>query len=323
MGFEVNESGYLNTTTKFGCQTNWVELNRYCRHLKIKIQWEEGVAHVKIGGDTLNPRTLQKKLYDHVINNICIHSSELKLQGLFLNMKNIDDKISNTLHYNWNVNDQLVIFLVKARLSILPTNYTKYIWNRETNPKCPFCKIKNENMAHLLNGCSVAFNNFYSRRHNRINDKLHAEMKMTLSYNCEIFNNKCVDTTLPELKEEICKIKHRKPDIFLINKIEKICEIIEITICFDQYLEFAYESKKEVYQPLKAYLEANGFTVTLTILCFGSLGSIKKDCFKNLKRFVNDTARVKSILKWCSISNVIGANYIWRSRLKRLQGVIV
>ena len=102
---------------------------------------------------------------------MCRHGDTLRLQGSYLNMLLVDSKLSNTVHYNWNVSDDLVKFVVKARLN---------------------------SMAHVLNGCMQEFKNFYSRRHDRIVDKIYDVMKDRDS--CyETINNKCVDTVLPVL----------------------------------------------------------------------------------------------------------------------------
>ena len=88
--------------------------------------------------------------------------------GCVLEIQNVDEKISNTIHYNWKLNNELLIFCVKARLNILPTNFTLYIWNRVNDPKCQFWNHCAESMAQLLNGCHAEFGNFYSKRHNKI-----------------------------------------------------------------------------------------------------------------------------------------------------------
>ena len=64
--------------------------------------------------------------------------------------------------------------------------------------------------------------------------------------------------------------------------------------------------------------ERNFFGYELLILRFSSLGSVRNDAWKCLKRFTNDKTYVKDILKWCSSSSIIGSNYIWRHRVKKL-----
>ena len=72
----------------------------------------------------------------------------------------------------------LVVFAIKARLNLHPTNFTIHLWDRERDPLCPFCRQHTESMAHLLNGCRE-FHNYYNRRHNRIADKIADEIKQS------------------------------------------------------------------------------------------------------------------------------------------------
>ena len=36
-------------------------------------------------------------------------------------------------------------------------------------------------------------------------------------------------------------------------------------------------------------------------MCFGSLGSVRKDNWKVLRKFTTDKTYIKNVLKWCSI----------------------
>ena len=95
---------------------------------------------------------LNKALFECSKSQLKAHAGSLSLQGAFLQIQNVDEKISNTLHYNWKLNDELLRFCVKARLNILPTNFTLCIWNRDNDPRCQFCNYCTESMAHLLKG---------------------------------------------------------------------------------------------------------------------------------------------------------------------------
>ena len=65
----------------------------------------------------------------------------------------------------------IVIFTVKARLSILPTNCILHLWNGDQSPECPLCHSDTVSVAHLLNSFNK-FKNFYSRHHNRSANKI-------------------------------------------------------------------------------------------------------------------------------------------------------
>ena len=106
----------------------------------------------------------------------------------------------------------------------------------------------------------------------------------------------------------------------IVDRIQRKCTIVEITVCYDLYLENAYQEKVTRYQELCDYLERNGFSVKLVVLCFGSLGCVKNDVWKGLRNFCQNKENVKNVMKWCSISCIIGGNCIWRNRVKKLLG---
>ena len=220
--------------------------------------------------------------------------------------------------YNLNLSDILVKFCIKARLNILPllpTEYTKHLWNEENDPLRKLCKLKWEYMSHVLNGCKM-LNNFYNRRHDRIVDKLADELKMITESTRWIFVNKLFENVFPDMKEELMFIVHRKPDIVFFRN--GVWYIIEITVCYDSYFEYSYAGKVERYSLLLDCLRRHGIEAKLQVLCFGSLGCIKRNVWNNLRVIGLDADSIKSFLSWASISCVIGANYVWRHRVKKI-----
>ena len=133
-----------------------------------------------------------------------------------------------------------------------------------------------------------------------------------------IYSEKQIETLFPQFRDELLTLQHRRPDIVIVNEENHLCTIVEITVCFDLYLDKAYEAKLERYNPLVESLCRNGFNSKLLVLCFGSLGCVHSNVWNCLRRFSEDKASLKQVLKYCSISNIIGSNYIWRSRVKKL-----
>ena len=233
------------------------------------------------------------------------------MQGNYLGMDGINKKLSHTIMYNWNVNDDLIKFCIRARLNIIPTNFNIFIWNRDHDPKCYFCQHKTESTAHVLNGC-YAFRNFYSARHNRIVDEIFKFIKPLMrTYNC--YKDQFIDNIFTTINFDII---NRRPDILVVDMKRKICIMVEITVCYDLYLKQAFEQKIARYNPLCDILIENGFKAKLVVLCFGSLGTIMENVWSGLKYFQPSKIGLKELLKWCSISCIIGSNYIWRHRVK-------
>ena len=154
-----------------------------------------------------------------------------------------------------------------------------------------------------MNGCGE-FHNFYSRRHNRIADKIF-EMISGSPSGFQFHANKLAESILT-------------PDIVIIDNQSRKCIILEVAVCYDLYFEQALNTKQERYEPLCSLLQSLGWNVDLKVLCFGSLGCVKKDVWTFLRSLSVDKLIVKNTLQWCSVSNLIMANYIWRHRVKKL-----
>ena len=316
LGYELNDNGFLKCGTTFGCQSDWPDFVRYCRLAEVRAIFVDNVAKLIIGDVEVSyDSTLQKKLYRLFVKKELAKASELNIQGNFIGLKGVQIKSSHSLLYNWSVNDELVIFLIKARLNILPTNFTTYIWNRDKNPNCPFGCQHTESMAHVLNGCFSTFKNYYSRRHNRIMNKV-AEFLRNVCSDSTIYVDMFCETLFPQIREKLKQITHRRPDIVIQNNCN--VDILEVTICYDLYFDLAFNSKVLRYQKLVQCLSENGMNVKLHILCFGSLGCIQNKVWNVLKMFCDSNTKIKNLLQWCSISAVIGSNYIWRHRFKKL-----
>ena len=71
-------------------------------------------------------------------------------------------------------------------------------------------------MAHLLNGCQRYFGNFYSRGDNKIADYLYKQFK-TIDFRYKTYNNKHIETIIPQHRERLVLCNNRKPDILRIN----------------------------------------------------------------------------------------------------------
>ena len=134
----------------------------------------------------------------------------------------------------------------------------------------------------------------------------------------KVISERQIETVFPHLRVEFQNYNHRRPDIFVLNEVDRNCTLVEITVCFDLYLDQAYANIINRYQPLVECLLRNGYRANVIVICFGSLGSVHNKAWSGLRNFTNNKRLIKDTLKWCSVSNIIGANYIWRSRVREI-----
>ena len=177
-------------------------------------------------------KSLNKALFEYSKSQLKAHVGSLSLQGAFLQIQNFDEKTSNIIHYNSKLIDELLIFCVKTRLNILPTNFTLYIWNRDNDPKCRFCNQCTKSMVHLLNGCHAEFGNLYGKTHNRIESFWSVKI---IDRRYRNYKNKNIETIIPEHRKVLQLCNARNADIVRYDPVTKSIETVEITICYELY----------------------------------------------------------------------------------------
>ena len=111
-------------------------------------------------------------------------------------------------------------------------------------------------MAHVLNGCMHHLINFYKRRHDRVVEIIASFLKEYVRRN-RICIDKHSSTVFPSLADKLNILVHKKSDIHVINHLLKKCFFVEITVCYDLYLEYAFNAKVETCKQLVDCLTEN------------------------------------------------------------------
>ena len=63
LGYELDENGNLNCKTKFTCQSDWLDLVRYTKIIRVNLELRDNKAVVLKNGTVMKPApTLQKTL---------------------------------------------------------------------------------------------------------------------------------------------------------------------------------------------------------------------------------------------------------------------
>ena len=122
----------------------------------------------------------------------------------------------------------------------------------------------------------------------------------------------------PEYRNAWKRNPHRKPDIVMVNKTTMKCIIVEVTVPYDLYLNYAKNAKVLKYALYCSFLESKNYRTKLMVLCFGSLETIDCDVKSGLEYFKPNAGKLKKLMQWCSISVIVGSKYIWKSQVKRI-----
>ena len=160
-------------------------------------------------------------------------------------MENIDRKISHQIYYGWKLSDGLVKFILCARMIQIPCNQLIHMWNKDHDKRCSIYNERTESIAHLMNSCRN-YKDLYSRRHDRVVEFLEQKIRKKNSIST-LFVNKMVETAFLQIRNALEQLNQRKPDILEIKVNKRECEIVEVTVCFDLYMDTSYTV---VYFPL-------------------------------------------------------------------------
>lgn len=176
--------------------------------------------------------------------------------------------------------------IVAAQDQALRTNYRKARIEKSSNdPKCRLCKEKDETVSHLVSECSKIAQTEYKRRHDKVAAAVHWSLckKHDLSHSEKWYDHRAEAVTENEKVKLLWDfniqtdkvIEARRPDIVMINKKTKECQIIDIAIPSDTRVEKKEEEKIGKYQELAFELGRLWEVRTQVIpIVIGALGTI-------------------------------------------------
>ena len=187
----------------------------------------------------------------------------------------------------------------------IPCNQLIHMWNKDHDKRCSMCNERTESMAHLMNSCRN-YKDLYSRRHDRVVEFLGQKIEKKNSTST-LFVNKMVETAFPHIKNALQQLNQRKPDILEIKVNGRECEIVEVTVCFDLYMDTSYQEKRNKYQPVINLLNRHGIATSISVMCFRSLGTVHKNVRGNLKRLglSGEEARMDLQMAQCKVIDLL------------------
>ena len=220
-----------------------------------------------------------------------------------------DMMCSNSHLTNSNITDQLTKFITKGRLQLLETNAVNNTYYPNTYPRaCPLCNFHTDTNSHALNGCRK-LKGLYTERHDRCVDIVRKELeKYVFTEFCQVFENQIVAL------EGLDTLGRHKPDLCVIDHLSSFAFIVEISNCYDTFLEKCYQHKFDKYMPLCIALNEAGFYTRTIVLVIGSLGFVHKRFTKGLALLGLSKRKSKSLARYLSTSVMIGSRRAWARR---------
>ena len=234
-----------------------------------------------------NKQNLRKSVHDEMKAEWSNKIKSLTLQGHFLNIFE-----SLKLDINWksilyHLPRNVLQFLVNSSIDTLPTNANLVRWNKRTSPKCNICPNK-ETLLHTLNNCKTMLDQGrYTWRHDSILsaifEKWRSKLQENESINCDLPNNYAGISTIPSS----VIVTNQRPDITVVNEIDKSIILFELTVPFDSNIENANNRKCKKYENLINDISDKGYSVTFEAFEISSRGLITNANSERLKNLLN------------------------------------
>ena len=270
LGYALDANRRLAKTKTYGGNSDWPDLLFHANKFNGSVIYKDSFAVVIVNGKELNRKDLKREIERELEQQDIIKSCELRMQGNFIGIKNIDRKVSHQIYYGWKLSDSLVKFILRARMNQIPCNQLIHMWNKDHDKRCPMCNERTESMAHLLNSCRK-YKDLYSRRYDRVVEFLGPKIQKRIQHQT-LRVNKMVQTAFPHIRNALQQLIQRKPDILEIKMNKRECKIVEVTVCFDLYSDTSYNEKLNKYQNLINLLNEHRIAASISVMCFGSLG---------------------------------------------------
>ncbi|KAF1325586.1 reverse transcriptase, partial [Globisporangium splendens] len=178
--------------------------------------------------------------------------------------------------------DNDYVFAVQARLNQLDTRSVLKRKRVRTNATCRYAECRStETLAHVLNHCPGT-SDAVTKRHDSalklITDTLQPRV-LRSQERLQLRVNQTVEGMAGQLR----------PDLQLFDTRSKTVVVADLAITYEDHqqdgpefssLAASAQRKIEKYQPIKAHLMQQGWTVHLSALVYGSLGSVLPGNFK-------------------------------------------
>ena len=222
---------------------------------------------------------------------------EKPLHGQFFkSVESIADKQSWQWLKKGHLKKETEGLILAAQDQALRTNSIKCrIDKEEISPTCRMCKEKEETISHILSECKMLAQKQYKIwRHDKVAQIIHWNLCGRWGFER---NGRWYDhTPEPVLESEKVKIlwdfkiqtdhklEHNRPDIVVMNKVNKVCHIIDIACPFDTRVSKKEQEKVEVYQDLKREITRLWkCQATIVPIVIGALGTLPKGLQKCLR----------------------------------------
>ena len=193
------------------------------------------------------------------------------------------------------------------------------------NSNCRYCKIKKEDIFHILASCSHLSASLYLPvRHDEVgkvlfNAIIHQE-NPDHNYvlpSDEVWQSDTIEIWWDTVVKTAPSVKHNKPDLVVWEKVEKSCFVIDVCVPLDQNIQQNEKLRQDRYIALTVGLKRiypeYSFTVVPVVL--GATGLITNSLVTNLKTLGFKEEGIPVLIRKLQTKALVGSMRIVKSAM--------
>ena len=245
----------------------------------------------------LNKEPQPKTAYDTRLKNSRKDKwCQKKLHGVWPKTLEAGSPQSNLWLQNSNLKPPTEALITAAQDQALRTKwYNANILKTSKDATCRRCGRFDETVAHIISGCPELAQGVYLHRHNAVASYLHWTLCQLHNLKSNAFwyehePSKVVENENIKILYDFNiytdkKIKHRRPDLVVVNKEEGKTLLIDVACPMDHNIQSKEKEKVDHYLELKFELERLWKTkIEIVPIVIGALGAVTENLQKSLKK---------------------------------------
>ena len=251
------------------------------------------------------------------------HLSSLSVQCKLIEAVNLEQESQVWKRIRDGLPAGQLSFILRAASDTLPTPLNLRRWKIQCGAKCPLCGNSRPTVAHILNGCPVAFEQGrYTWRHDcvlsTITSALRRYIPTETTIHADLPNLRATEHPPSTIPPSIL-VTPLKPDLVLLHNDDNQATVIELTCSTNTKSNLAAarsrKQNKEAYGILFSDMANQGWTVDYETLEVGSLGHYQKEMRPLLSSALNLPKRpTQDLLDRCAKAAISCSYHIFLAR---------
>ena len=241
------------------------------------------------------------------------------MQGDYLALHMEEQSCLTWRSFLWGIPQGVLKFAINAGINTLPSGDNLKRWGKRVSDRCGFCGNV-QTLAHILSNCTTALDQGrFTWRHDSVLKtivtfiQLKSRVGLSLFSDLSGFQSPHGGVIPPHVL-----VTPLRPDIFLVNEVDRIAVLFELTCPWESNIERSHTFKEAKYAPLVADL-SHAFRVFHYSVEISARGFISKQNRARLKAFILKccdvrNADITNLVKNCSKASLLASFSIFQAR---------